>query len=306
MEIAFIIPAYNEQGAIGKTIDSAKKIIPSSKIYVCDNNSTDLTREEAISHGANVLFENRRGKGYAVRKLFSNVNADIYIMVDGDNTYNLDYLEEALKFFVDNDIDLMTGNRFSKAYNSKMRKGHKIGNFVFRLIINSICEVKNSDVFSGLRIISKRFINCFPIISSEFELEAELSVFASRMKVPSYEFPTYVSSRIGTKSKLNTYKDGIKILIFILKLLHREFPLRIYLPFSILITTISSYYIIGIYLEFIETGLVQRFPTMIAACFGLITGLISTGIGLVLKELVNTKYEGRYIAYLDSSRKNKF
>ena len=199
MEIAFIIPAYNEEGAIGKTIDYARKIIPSSKIYVCDNNSTDLTSEEAKAHGAKVISENRKGKGYAVRKLFSNVDADIYIMVDGDNTYCLDFLKDAVDFFIENDLDLMTGNRFSKEFKSHMRRGHKIGNLVFSLILNKICKVKNSDVFSGLRIISKRFINCFPIVSSEFELEAELSVFASRMRVNTDEFPTYVTSRVDTK-----------------------------------------------------------------------------------------------------------
>lgn len=304
MKIAFIIPAYNEEGAIGRTIDNAKKIIPSSDIYVCDNNSTDCTKEEARSHGATVLNENRKGKGYAVRKLFSNVNADVYIMVDGDNTYCLDYLKDAVDFFIANDLDLMTGNRFSKEFKSHMRKGHKIGNMIFSLILKKICQVKTSDVFSGLRIISKRFINCFPLVSSEFELESELSVFASKMKVNTDEFPTCVTSRVGTKSKLNTYKDGLKILFFILKLLHREYPLRLYLPFSLLISSISIYFLFNIYVAFIKTGLVLKLPTMIAACFGLITGLVSIGIGLILKELVNSKYEGRYMSYIASSRKN--
>ena len=124
------------------------------------------------------------------------------------------------------------------------------------------------------------------------------------MRVNTGEFPTYVTSRVDTKSKLNTYKDGFKILIFILKLLHKEFPLRLYLPFSLLISSISSCFIFSIFLEFIQTGLVLRLPTLIVACFGLITGLVSIGIGLILKELVNSKYEGRYISYIASSRKN--
>tara|TARA_B100000579_G_scaffold161990_1_gene131530 strand:+ start:136 stop:1077 length:942 start_codon:yes stop_codon:yes gene_type:complete len=302
LRTAFIIPAYNEEGAIGKTITSAFNCIPDCKVYVCDNNSSDSTRDEAIKFGAIVITETRKGKGNAVRKLLNFVEADIYIMVDGDNTYNLQYLPSALNYFVENDLDIMTGNRFAIKNKSYMRKGHELGNKSFTKLLNYLCNVETSDILSGLRIMSRSFIDSFPIISSEFEIETEISVFASKMKFGNKDFPTEVKSRENTLSKLNTYKDGLKIIYFILHLLHREFPLKLYLPISFFQIIVSSIFLIGIYTEFSATGLVERFPTLIVACFILMSGLLSFCLGLVLKGLVHIKYENRYLAYLSSKR----
>ena len=302
LRTAFIIPAYNEEGAIGKTITSAFNCIPDCKVYVCDNNSSDSTRDEAIKFGAIVITETRKGKGNAVRKLLNFVEADIYIMVDGDNTYNLKYLPSALNYFVENDLDIMTGNRFAIKNKSYMRKGHELGNKSFTKLLNYLCNVETSDILSGLRIMSRSFIDSFPIISSEFEIETEISVFASKMKFGNKDFPTEVKSRENTLSKLNTYKDGLKIIYFILHLLHREFPLKLYLPISFFQIIVSSIFLVGIYTEFSATGLVERFPTLIVACFILMSGLLSFCLGLVLKGLVHIKYENRYLAYLSSKR----
>ena len=302
LRTAFIIPAYNEEGAIGKTITSAFNCLPDCKVYVCDNNSSDSTRDEAIKFGAIVITETRKGKGNAVRKLLNFVEADIYIMVDGDNTYNLQYLPSALNYFVENDLDIMTGNRFAIKNKSYMRKGHELGNKSFTKLLNYLCNVETSDILSGLRIMSRSFIDSFPIISSEFEIETEISVFASKMKFGNKDFPTEVKSRENTLSKLNTYKDGLKIIYFILHLLHREFPLKLYLPISFFQIIVSSIFLIGIYTEFSATGLVERFPTLIVACFILMSGLLSFCLGLVLKGLVHIKYENRYLAYLSSKR----
>ena len=274
LRTAFIIPAYNEEGAIGKTITSAFNCIPDCKVYVCDNNSSDSTRDEAIKFGAIVITETRKGKGNAVRKLFNFVEADIYIMVDGDNTYNLQYLPSALNYFVENDLDIMTGNRFAIKNKSYMRKGHELGNKSFTKLLNYLCNVETSDILSGLRIMSRSFIDSFPIISSEFEIETEISVFASKMKFGNKDFPTEVKSRENTISKLNTFKDGLKII----------------------------YVGVPIILEFYDTGLVERFPTLIVACFILMSGLLSFCLGLVLKGLVHIKYENRYLVYLSSKR----
>jgi len=302
LKTAFIIPAYNEEGAIGKTITSAFNCIPDCKVYVCDNNSSDSTRDEAIKFGAIVITEPRKGKGNAVRKLLNFVEADIYIMVDGDNTYNLQYLPSALNYFVENNLDIMTGNRFAIKNKSYMRKGHELGNKSFTKLLNYLCNVETSDILSGLRIMSRSFIDSFPIISSEFEIETEISVFASKMKFGNKDFPTEVKSRENTESKLNTFKDGLKIIYFILHLLHREFPLKLYLPISFFQIIVSSVFLIGIYTEFSATGLVERFPTLIVACFTLMSGLLSFGLGLVLKGLVHIKYENRYLVYLSSKR----
>ena len=302
MKIAFIIPAYNEEGAIGKTIASALNSIPDAEVYVCDNNSSDSTRDEAIKHGAFVINEPKKGKGNAVRKLFNFVKADIYIMVDGDNTYNLNYLLSAVNYFIENDLDIMTGDRFAMKSKSYMRKGHELGNKSFTKLLNYLCNVETSDIFSGLRIMSRSFVNSFPVISSEFEIETEISVFASKMRFGNKDFPTEMKSRENTISKLKTYQDGLKIIYFILHLLHREFPLKLYLPMSILQISFSSILLIGIYAEFISTGLVERLPTLIVSCIILLSGLLSLSLGLVLKGLVHIKYENRYIAYLSSKR----
>ena len=302
LRTAFIIPAYNEEGAIGKTITSAFNCIPDCKVYVCDNNSSDSTKDEAIKFGAIVITETRKGKGNAVRKLLNFVEADIYIMVDGDNTYNLQYLPSALNYFVENDLDIMTGNRFALKNKSYMRKGHELGNKSFTKLLNYLCNVETSDILSGLRIMSRSFIDSFPIISSEFEIETEISVFASKMKFGNKDFPTEVKSRENTISKLNTFKDGLKIIYFILHLLHREFPLKLYLPISLFQIIVSSIFLLGIYTEFNATGLVERFPTLIVACFILMSGLLSFCLGLVLKGLVHIKYENRYLVYLSSKK----
>ncbi len=302
LKIAFIIPAHNEEGAIGKTIASALNSIPKANIYVCDNNSSDLTSEEAIKHGAIVISEPKKGKGNAVRKLFNFVKADIYIMVDADNTYNLQDLPEALDYFIKNDLDIMTGNRFAKKNKSYMRRGHTFGNKTFTKLLNYLFNVETSDIFSGLRIMSRSFIESFPMISSEFEIETEISVFASKMKFGNQDFATEVKSRENTISKLNTFRDGFKIVYFTLHLLHREYPLKLYLPLSFLQICFSSIVLIGIYSEFINTGLVERLPTLIVACFILLSGLLSLSLGLVLKGLVNIKYENRYLAYISSKR----
>ena len=302
MKTAFIIPAYNEEGAIGKTIDNAYMTIPDSEVFVCDNNSTDFTKDEAIKYGAKVINEPNKGKGNAMRKLFNYVDADIYIMVDGDNTYNLQYLPDAIEYFIQNDLDLMTGNRFAMKNRSYMRKGHEFGNKIFTKLLNYLCNVKTSDIFSGLRIFSRRFVDSFPIISSEFEIETEISVFASKMKFASKDFPTEVKCRKNTISKLNTYKDGFKIIYFIIHLLHREFPMKLYLPLSLIQFICSIIFLIGIYSEFISTGLVERFPTLIVSSIILLSSFLTLSVGLILKGLVNIKYENRYLAYISSKR----
>jgi len=187
----------------------------------------------------------------------------------------------------------------SKSY---MRKGHEIGNKIFTKLLNYLCNVETSDIFSGLRIMSRRFVDSFPIISSEFEIETEISVFASKMKFATKDFPTEVKSRQNTISKLNTYIDGFKIFYFIINLLHREFPMKLYLPLSLIQSISSIVFLIGIYAEFLSTGLVERFPTLIVSSLLLLSSLITFSVGLILKGLVNIKYENRYLAYISSKR----
>ena len=295
--VAVIIPAFNEEGAIGKTLRSIQALLPLAQLVVCDNKSTDKTSSEAFCAGALVLHENKRGKGNAVRKLLTSVNADIYILVDGDNTYDLSYLPSALKTFVQDRMDLMTGNRREHG-SSFMRLGHAFGNQLFTIALRSFLDVQTSDVFSGFRIMSRRLIRSFPLVSTEFEIETELSIFASRMKLSQCDFPTQVKERVGTQSKLDTFRDGFKILFFVLRSVHREYPMKIYLPFGMLglIVGIASW--ISLYFEFLETGLVLRFPTLIVACFVVLTSLLLLITGILLREMSTIKYQARYLAYM--------
>lgn len=295
--IAFIIPAHNEQGAIGQTIADIRRQAPPCTIFVCDNDSSDNTALEAEQAGAMVLLEPIKGKGNAVRRLLRDVDADIYVMVDGDNTYDLSSIEMAIDRFQQQGFDLLTGDRFATAA-SHMRRGHGTGNRVFSQTLKTLTGVTTADVFSGLRILSRRLVRSFPAISSEFEIETELSIFASRMRLPSGDFPTHVRRRVGTSSKLHTIRDGIKITFFILRLLHREFPLRLYGPLAALLLLSSTVLLADVYAEFLRTGLVARFPTLFVSLFGLMCSLGLFGLALILKEISNLKYENRYFSYL--------
>ncbi|MFI0403076.1 MAG: glycosyltransferase family 2 protein [Cyanobium sp.] len=295
--IAFIIPAYNEEGAIGLTIADIRRLALPCTIVVCDNNSTDGTAREAERAGAVVLHEQVKGKGNAVRRLLRDVDSDIYVMVDGDNTYDLSSVSLAIDRFQSEGYDLLTGDRFGTAI-SHMRLGHGTGNWVFSQMMRWLTGVTTADVFSGLRILSRRLVQSFPAISSEFEIETELSIFASRMRLPTGDFPTHVRRRIGTTSKLNTIRDSLKIAWFLVRLLHREYPLRLYGPLAVLVFAVSSLLFAMVYTEFLRTGLVARFPTLFFSLFGILSAFGLLGLGLVLKEISNLKYENRYFSYL--------
>jgi glycosyltransferase involved in cell wall biosynthesis len=302
MEIAFIIPCHNEEASVGLVVANARSLFPESVVYVCDNCSTDRTSQMALDAGAHVLTETKRGKGNAVKRLMRDVSADIYIMVDGDDTYNLSNLPEAVSVFVGNRYDLMTGNRMqhSALQSSSFRLGHKLGNKLFTLAFRILFGTKTGDAFSGLRIMSKRLVKSFPIISNEFEIETELTIYAAKMNIPAAEFPASVKDRVGSESKLRSARDGLKILFFTIRLLHREFPLRLYAFISLAFFGIGLYVLIPIYIDFLLTGIVLRFPSLVLAISLMVLSALAMIGGLVLKEISNLKYEGRYLSYLRS------
>lgn len=296
--IAFIIPAHNELGAIGKVVNDARAHLPAAAIIVCDNASGDGTAAEARAAGATVLREPRRGKGMAVRRLLRDVDADIYILIDGDNTYDMTFLRDALEIFVRDSCDLMTGNRFHHSAVSSMRRGHGSANRIFTQLMRGFFGIQTRDLFSGFRIMSRRFVKSFPMISNEFEVETEISTYAAKMQLPSADFPTQVNEREGTVSKLNTFEDGLKILWFVIRLLHREYPLKLYLSLSAVIMMASSIGIVSIWMEYLNTHMVDRMPTFLLSVSGVIAALVLLIAGLILKEVVNLKYESRMLAYL--------
>lgn len=300
--LAFIIPCYNEQESIGLVVGEIVALFPSAQIVVCDNNSTDRTSDVARQAGATVLFERRKGKGNAVRRLLRDVDADCFVMVDGDNTYDLSQLSQAIEVFRQGRYDLMTGDRFAGQARSHFRKGHGAGNLFFTSFFRLAFGIQTRDVFSGLRIFSRRLVKTFPLVSAEFEIETELTIYAARMRLPADDFPTSVRSRVNSESKLSTYRDGLKILTFSLRLLHREFPMRLYLPISGLSALVAAALFAIPYTEFLATGIVTTIPTLVTSTIFVSIAIVSLFAGLILKEVSNLKYEQRYLIYLGYQR----
>lgn len=301
-KLAFIIPCYNEQESIGLVVREVSGLFPAAQIVVCDNNSTDRTSDVAREAGATVLFERRKGKGNAVRRLLRDVDADVFVMVDGDNTYDLSKLRQAIEEFHQGGYDLMTGDRFAGQARSHFRKGHGTGNLFFTSFFRLAFGIQTRDVFSGLRIFSRRLVKTFPLVSAEFEIETELTIYAARMRLPADDFPTSVRSRVNSESKLSTYRDGLKILTFSLRLLHREFPMRLYLPISGLAALVAAVLFAIPYAEFLSTGMVTTIPTLVTSTIFVSISIVSLFAGLILKEVSNLKYEQRYLHYLGYRR----
>ena len=297
-KLAFIVPCYNEQESIGLVVSEISGLFPGAEIVVCDNNSSDRTSEVARQAGATVLFERRKGKGNAVRRLLRDVDADVFVMVDGDNTYDLSKLNDAIMAFCHGRYDLMTGDRFAGQVRSHFRKGHGFGNLFFTSFFRLAFGIQTRDVFSGLRIFSRRLVKTFPLVSAEFEIETELTIYAARMRLPVDDFPTSVRSRVNSESKLSTYSDGLKILTFSLRLLHREFPMRLYLPISGIAALVAVLLFAIPYSEFLVTGVVTTIPTLVTSTIFVSIAIVSLFAGLILKEVSNLKYEQRYLRYL--------
>lgn len=297
-EIAFVIPCFNEQESIGFVVAELRDLFPEASIYVCDNQSLDRTAQVAHAAGAVVLVEQAKGKGNAVRRLLRDVEADLFVMVDGDNTYDLSFLSEAIERCRRDRFDLMTGDRFAVMGRSHFRRGHGLGNVFFTSFFRVVFGVQTRDVFSGLRIFSRRLVKTFPLVSAEFEIEAELSIYAARMRLPVADFPTKVQARVNSESKLSTYMDGWKILVFALRLLHREFPLRLYWPISLASALIAAVLFVIPYVEYLSTGLVTKIPTLVTSTIFVSISIVSFFSGLILKEVANLKYEQRYLHYL--------
>lgn len=296
LNIAVLLPCFNEGGAIGRTVNDFKQQLPQAKIYVYDNNSTDNTIEEAKKSGAIVRKETRQGKGEVVRRMFADVDADVYVMADGDATYDTKAVSMLIETLIDNQLDMVIGTRTTpqEAY----PKGHILGNKAFSILVNKVFKASLTDVFSGYRVMTKRFVKTVPIISDGFQIETELTVHALHHKLPILEVPTNYQARPeGTQSKLRTFSDGFKILSFIFFLIRDIKPLLFFSTLSLLLIIVSLSLGIPVISEFIDTGLVPRFPTAIlASSIGVIailfffTGVILDNVGRGRKENKSMKY----------------
>lgn len=227
-KIAVLIPCYNEEKSVRAVVEQAHQYLPDADIYVYDNNSTDRTSEIAREAGAIVRFVKQQGKGSTIRRMFSDIEADIYVMTDGDTTYDLSRAPELVDHLVSNQLDMVIGTRRERE-EAAYRRGHRLGNFMLTRLVRILFGVKATDMLSGYRIFSKRFVKTFPAISKGFEIETELNVFTHMDSLPFAEIETdYFARPEGSASKLSTYKDGFRILCMIMRLLREERPLFLF------------------------------------------------------------------------------
>jgi len=299
-KIAVLVPCYNEEATVKKVVEDFKKSLPEADIWVFDNNSKDKTSEIARKAGAIVQFVTLAGKGNVVRRMFADVDADVYVMVDGDATYDAPSAPKLIQKLIDENLDMVVGCRVEKTTdNNNYRPGHRLGN---RLLTGSVQKMFGgnfTDMLSGYRIFSRRFAKSFPAESRGFEIETELTVHTLEMKMPYGEMATpYFERPVGSESKLSTYKDGIKILKMIVRLYSNERPSRFWAIIGGFFVLVAAILMVPVLIEYIDSGLVQRFPTVIVASGLAIIGILCGTIGLVLRTVTKGRNEAKHLSYL--------
>jgi glycosyltransferase involved in cell wall biosynthesis len=296
--IAVLLPCYNEEAAIAATVAGFRAALPAATIYVYDNNSSDRTREVAARAGAIVRSERQQGKGHVVRRMFADVDADVYVMADGDLTYDPDAAPAMVDQLLAEQLDMVVGTRRHEE-KSAYRRGHTLGNRAFTGLLAGLFGRSFSDIFSGYRVFSRRFVKSFPVLSSGFEIETEISVHALELRMPVGEVETaYAARPEGSQSKLSTYSDGWRILKTIVTLYRIERPVLFYGTIGALLVALAVVLAVPLVVTYLHTGLVPRFPTAI-----LVTGIIIVAVlcffsGLILDTVTRGRREVRRLAYL--------
>ena len=282
-KVAVLVPCYNEEKTIEKVVKDFKKELPEADIFVYDNNSTDKSAKLASSAGAIVIKENRQGKGNVVRSMFRDVDADVYIMVDGDNTYSATSARKMVKL-VNEGGDMIVGDRLNSTYFTENKRfGHNFGNILVRKTINVIFHSNVQDIMSGYRAFSRRFVKSFPVCSDGFEIETEMTIHALDKKMNIESFPIEYKDRpADSPSKLNTFSDGFKVLLTIFNMVREYKPLMFFSLVSMIFLIAALALGVPIVSEFIKTGLVPRFPTLIVSTILLVLSSLSFSTGLIL------------------------
>jgi len=298
LRIAVLLPCYNEEAAIGQTVAGFRAALPDATIYVYDNNSRDRTREVAAAAGAVVRAERMQGKGNVVRRMFADVEADVYVMADGDATYDAAAAPELVSRLVGEQLDMVVGARRSEVEEA-YRRGHRFGNRLLTGMLARIFGRTFTDILSGYRVFSRRFVKSFPALSRGFETETEISVHALELAMPVAEVVTAYGARPeGSHSKLSTYRDGWRILRTILHLFRIERPVLFYGGFAALLAAAAVVLAIPLVVTYAQTHLVPRFPTAILVTGLMIVAVISFAVGLILDTVVRGRREVRRLAYL--------
>ncbi|HVI98717.1 MAG TPA: glycosyltransferase family 2 protein [Sphingomonas sp.] len=296
--IAVLLPCHNEEAAIAQTIAGFRAALPDAAIYVYDNNSRDGTAEVARAAGAIVRTERMQGKGHVVRRMFADVDADIYVMADGDATYDAASAPALIARLLDEQLDMVVGSRVGEAAEA-YRRGHRLGNRMLTGMLARLFGRSFRDILSGYRVFSRRFVKSFPVLSTGFEIETEISVHALELKMPVAEVDTpYFARPEGSESKLSTYGDGLRILRTIVTLYRIERPLLFFCWIGALFAALAVILAIPLIVTYAHTHLVPRFPTAILATGLMILAFLNVFAGLILDTVVRGRREVRRLAYL--------
>jgi len=296
--VAVLVPCYNEEAAVATVVADFRKALPAAEVYVYDNNSTDRTATIAREAGAIVRSERRQGKGHVVRRMFADIEADIYVLVDGDATYDAPSAPCMIDKLLDEHLDMVVGLRVDQSQ-AAYRRGHRMGNRLFTGFLASTFGHAFKDMLSGYRVFSRRFVKSFPVLSDGFEIETEFAVYALELSLPAAEVETpYYARPEGSFSKLNTWQDGLRIFNMMLKLNRSERPLRFFSAIGIVLALLSIALGLPVVITYLETGLVPRLPTAVLSMGLMIMALLSASSELVLDTVTRGRREMKMLAYL--------
>jgi len=296
--VAVLIPCFNEEIAIGEVVDGLRAALPQAAIYVYDNNSTDGTVEVAGSHGAHVRRETRQGKGNVVRRMFADIEADIYVLIDGDGTYDAADAPMLVERLIDDGLDMVSAAR-RQVSDTAYRRGHVMGNRLLTGLTALLFGAKLRDMLSGYRVFSRRFVKTFPALARGFEIETELTVHALALRMPVAEVETpYRERQVGSDSKLNTWRDGWRILLTIFQLVKEERPLPFFLIAGAIFIVLGLIFGYSVVAEFVQTGQVPRLPSAILATGLMLLGFLSITCGMILDTVTHGRLEMKRLAYL--------
>jgi glycosyltransferase involved in cell wall biosynthesis len=303
--VAVLVPCHNEEAAVGSVVEAFRAVLPQATIYVYDNNSTDRTAEVARAAGAQVRRELHQGKGHVVRRMFADVDADIYLLVDGDATYHAPSAATMIRRLVDERLDMVVGARVDQEA-AAYRAGHRAGNALLTGFAANVFGSTFTDMLSGYRAFSRRFVKSFPVLSGGFEIETELTVHALELDLPVAEISTpYYARPKGSVSKLNTWRDGFRILMIITRLYKSERPVPFFAAIGVALQFVAIGLAIPIFVTYLREGLVPRLPTAVLATGLTLLAFLSVAVGLVLGTVTRGRREMKLLAYLQQPAPGK-